>query len=113
MKTVNLNSLDAPRFVEWNGQTYPVRPITPRIAATIDAAAAVEDASAKMVGYYDAVALLVPGMARHEVDNLSIPQVQAIIELASESVHVVEEAAADPNGASSAPTPATEPATAT
>jgi hypothetical protein len=45
------------------------------------------------------------------VDDLSIPQLYAIVELATTQVAVVEEAAADPNVASSAPTTVTEPAT--
>jgi hypothetical protein len=111
VKTINLDALDRMQHaVELQGQTYPVRSLTPRIASIIDAATDA-DGVEKVRGFVNAVAALVPTMPRAAVDDLSIPQLYAIVELATTQVAVVEEAAADPNVASSAPTTVTEPAT--
>lgn len=113
MKTVNLDALDRPRFVERDGKKYQVRGITPRVASLLDAAANEEGNIAKMVAYYDAVAALIPSMPREEVDNLSPDHIQAILELAGEQIETVEEAARDgaPPKAEGTASPASAPAT--
>lgn len=112
MRSVNLDALEREGMhhtVTRGDTTYPVRAITPRIASIIDAAAEA-DGVAKLTGYYNAVALLVPSMPREMVDDLTIQQTIAIVELAGTEVRAVDEAAAPPNAPSSAPSdPAAEP----
>ena len=105
MRTLNLDALETTQHSVTKGDiSYPVRPITPRIASMIDAAIEAPD-SEKATRYYDAVAKIVPTMPRAEVDDLSVTQILAIVELAGEQVGIVQEAAADPNATSSTETP--------
>ena len=111
MRTLNLDALETMQNVVTRGDvTYPVRPITPLTASMIDAATEAPD-SEKAVLYYAAAAKIVPTMPRAEVDDLSVVQILKIIEMAGEQVGIVQEAAADPNAASStdAPTPPSDP----
>lgn len=97
MKTLNLDALDTMRHtVEKSGQSYTVKPVTTRIALMIDAASTAEG-SAKLTGYVEAIAALLPDMPRADVEDLTVPQIFAIVNLASGQVTAVEEAAADPN----------------
>lgn len=114
MRALNLDTLERQRHtVEKNGAHYPLRQITPRIAYMLEAASQSSGVE-RMTGYYDAVARLLPTMPRDEVDDLEADEVLAIVHLAGTAVRAVDEAAADPNALSSAPTensPAvTEPA---
>jgi hypothetical protein len=104
MRHVNLDELEkAAHTVTKAGVSYRVRPVTARIAGIVKAAEASSTAEDKMRLYYDAVALLVPTMARDEVDDLSAGQLVAIVELAGTEVTAVDEAAALPNAVSPAP----------
>lgn len=103
MKTVNLDEMEkVAHTVTKGGVSYKVRPVTARIASIVKAAQSATDGAETMRLYYDAVALLIPTMKRDDVDDLSIPQLLAIVELAGTEVTAVEEAAA-PNGESPAP----------
>ena len=111
MRTLNLDALETMQNTVTKGViTYAVRPITPLTASMIDAATEAPD-SEKALLYYNAVAKIVPTMPRAEVDDLSVTQVLAIVEMAGEQVGIVQEAADDPNAASSteAPTPPSAP----
>ena len=108
MKPLDLNALASTErgVTAQNGETYVVRPITPRVAGIIDAAPMMADGGEKVMAYYDAVALLVPTMPRELVDDLEPAQALAIIKLAGTEVRQVDEAAADPNGPGSVPSEA-------
>lgn len=109
MKKVDLNALQSIRnAVELDGQLYDVRAITHRIACIIDAAVEATDGVAKLTGFHDAVALIVPTMPRALIEDLEVAQIAAIIDLSKTALGIVEEAALDPNVQSSAPTTATE-----
>jgi hypothetical protein len=115
-KPLNLNSLLSSAYsVEWQGRTYAVKPITPRIATMIDDARNADDD--KSVRYYDAAAKCVPDLPRSEFDDMTVQQVMAILDLAMQAVYQVQDATetpetADPNApglatiASEAPTAA-------
>lgn len=106
MKPLNLDTLDTPPApIEKGGQVYPVRAITARIASLLDAAGE-KDGAAKLAAYCDAVAALVPTMPRAEVEDLTVPQLLAIVMHASGQVQAVEAAVTDPNATGSAPTAA-------
>lgn len=114
MRTINLDELDTLcHTVTKRGVSYLVRPVTARVATMIAAAEVAPNGEAKMLGYYNAAALLLPAMPREEVEDLTPAQVLAVIDLAGEQVRVVEEAAApapDPKAESSAPaSPVAEP----
>lgn len=107
MRPLNLDALaSAERGVTVNGTAYPVRAITPRVAAIVDAAPTLASTE-KVRAYYDAVALLVPSMPRDLVDDLEPQQAIAIIQLAGTEVRAVDEAASDPNAPGSVPSEAT------
>ena len=98
MQKLNLDALVAQRHSVTKGdKTYTVRPITARIASLFSAAVEVEGAQ-KVTAFGDVVAALIPDMPRHDVDDLTIGQMAAIVQLASTEVDIVEDAA-DPNGA--------------
>lgn len=101
MKTLNLDELEKEyHTVTLAGVSYRVRPVTGRITSMIAAAEQAEGID-KMRVYYDIVALLVPGMQRDDVEDLSSKQLAGIMSLASTAVDAVEEAA-NPNAASPA-----------
>lgn len=113
MKTINLDALaNSGHRVEVNGVLHAVRQITARVA-NIVAAADTMDGIDRMTAYYDAVALLLPTMPRDEVNDLAPAQLGMVIQIAKTEADAVEEAAADPNGESSAQSTASEPATVT
>lgn len=115
MKTLDLDALDRSRAaVTRGGNSYPVKQITPRIASAVDAANHEEDGLTKMRRFYDAAQLLVPTMPREMIDDLTVHQIMAILEVSRAEMNAVEEAAGaetDPNGtgattASESPAPA-------
>jgi hypothetical protein len=111
VKTINLDALgQSGHRVEIAGVMHTVRQITARVANII-ASAEEADGVARLRLYYDAVALLIPSMSRLDVDDLSAGQIARIMQIARMEVDAVDEAATDPNAASSAPTTVTEPAT--
>lgn len=98
MKKLNLDALDTVRrTVTRAGVDYIVKPITPRVVYIVDDAEGKEGVE-KIRAYVSAVEKLVPGMP--DVDELSMAQLRAIVELASQQANAVEEAAADPNAGS-------------
>lgn len=102
MPPLNLNALDNMRHVvEFDGVTYSVKAITARIAGLVTFAAATEGL-ARIASSADVVAALVPDMPRAIVDNLTVPQLAAIVELAGTEVRAVEEAMTDPKAESPA-----------
>lgn len=83
--TLDLDSLAVPvaQVRTTSGVLYPVRPLTRRLADLIDGAMNAPDGVARVEGFYNAAAALLPDMPRDEVDDLTVPQVLAIMSLAS------------------------------
>ena len=113
MKPLNLDELTARKHtVSKGGTVYEVEPITARVLSVIDAATADGLASMARVRLYgDAVAMLLPGMTREEVNGMTTAQLLAVVRLASSEVEAVEAANDSPNGSGSAPAMTTAPTT--
>lgn len=98
MSSLNLHDLDTRRHtVEWDGKSYPVSPITPRIVALADASDAADDPADRVRLLADAVAEILPAMSREIVDRFTMTQLYAIVKLAGTQVSAVEDFIADPN----------------
>lgn len=111
MKTINLDALEEFQGeVVRRGTYYPIRAMTSRVAGILKAAGDAENGTDKLRLYHDAMTHVAPTMPADVIADLQPKQIGAILDLSSEQVAAVEEAAADPNAESSAPmTTTTEP----
>jgi hypothetical protein len=110
MKTVNLDALEEFQGeVTRHGTTYPIRAMTTRVAGILKAAGDAESGAEKLRLYHEAMSRVAPSMPADVIADLQPKQIGAILDLSGEQVTAVEEAVADPNAESSAPTTTTEP----
>lgn len=102
MKKLNLDALDTMRHVvEKGGVDYSVKALTPRIAGLVRVATDAQGLD-RVGSTADVVAALMPDMPSEMVQDLTVHQLAAIIELAGTEVRAVEDAVADPKAESPA-----------